>query len=571
VVTRHHTAADALAEEYLDELAALDPIEATFAGIGGQDGRMTDYGPTGHAERAALARSTLARSAEVVPVDDVDEVTLAALREQLGQVLERHDAGLDLADLNNIACPVQSIREVFDVSPTASVPDWEAIAERLHHVPRTVDGYAQSLRTALAEGWVPPRRQVLAAARQAAEFATSDGFFAAFVRHAATDDGTAIPGPLAHRLGVGADEARGAYANLATWLCDDLVQDARDDDAAGADVYSIMARTFLGAQFDLAETYSWGLDELANIEHRMADVARTLAPDATGTTAERVAAAVAALDADPARTVQGADAFRGWMQELSDSAVDALAGRHFDIADPLRGLVCRIAPSTAGGVYYTGPSEDFSRPGQMWWSVPPGVTAFSTWRETSTVYHEGVPGHHLQIGQAVHRSDSLNRWRRMGSWISGHGEGWALYAERLMEELGFLTDEGDLLGMLDAHALRASRVVVDIGVHLRLPAPAEVGGGTWDAAKAWTFLTAHTRMPEPSRRFELERYLGWPGQAIAYKVGERVWLGLRQTLAEREGDRFDLREFHRKALDLGSVGLDVLSAAVLGEPMPAGV
>ena len=569
-MTRIPTAADTLAEEYLDELAVLDPIEATFAGIGGRHDRMTDYGPAGHAQRAALARSILARSAEIAPADEVDDVTLAALREQLGQALERHDTGLDLADLNNIACPVQSIREVFDVSATASVADWEAIAERLHLVPKAIDGYTESLRTALAEGWVPPRRQVLAAAGQAEKFAASDGFFTTFARRAAPGDGTPLPEPLARRLRTGAAEASGAYAHLAMRLTDDLVQQGRDDDAAGADVYAVMARTFLGAQIDLAETYAWGLDELARIERRMAEVARMVAPDATGTTSERVGAAVAVLDADPARTVEGVEAFRRWLQELSDRAVDTLAGRHFDIPDPLRRLVCRIAPSTAGGVYYTGPSEDLSRPGQMWWSVPAGVTTFSTWRETSTVYHEGVPGHHLQFSQAVYRSDALNRWRRMGSWISGHGEGWALYAERLMEELGFLTDPGDLLGMLDAHALRASRVVVDIGVHLRLPAPAEVGGGVWDADKAWAFLTAHTRMPEPGRRFELERYLGWPGQAISYKVGERVWLGLRQTLAEREGSGFDLRDFHRRALDLGSVGLDVLSAAVLGEPMPAG-
>jgi uncharacterized protein (DUF885 family) len=569
-VTRTPTAADALAEEYLDDLAVLDPIEATFTGIGGQSDRMTDYSPAGHAARTALAHSTLARASEITPTDDVDEVTLAALREQLGQVLASHDIGLDLANLNNIACPVQTIREVFDVSVTATPADWEAIAERLHQVPQAVAGYSGSLRAALVAGWVPPRRQVRAAARQAEEFSASDGFFQTFAHQAAPTDGTPVSDALTRRLRTGADEACRAYAQLASWLTHELMHQGRDDDAAGADVYAVAARTFLGARIDLAETYAWGLDELARIERRMAEVAREIAPDATGTTSELVAAAVAALDADPARTVEGADAFRGWMQELSDRAVDALAGTHFDIPEPLRRLVCRIAPSTAGGVYYTGPSEDFSRPGQMWWSVPHGVDSFSTWRETSTVYHEGVPGHHLQIGQAVYRSDALNRWRRMGSWVSGHGEGWALYAERLMEELGFLTDPGDLLGMLDAHALRASRIVVDIGVHLRLPAPAEVGGGTWDADGAWDFLTAHTRMPEANRRFELDRYLGWPGQAIAYKVGERVWLGLRQTLTEREGNAFDLRAFHRKALDLGSVGLDVLSAAMLGEPTPAG-
>jgi uncharacterized protein (DUF885 family) len=276
-----------------------------------------------------------------------------------------------------------------------------------------------------------------------------------------------------------------------------------------------------------------------------------------------IEAGIRALDGDPSRCVEGAEVFRDWMQQVADEAIDELGKAHFDIPEPVRVLRCRIAPSSSGAVYYTPPSEDLSRPGQMWWSVPAGTDTFSTWRETSTVYHEGVPGHHLQCGQVAYRSDRLNRWRRLGCWVSGHGEGWALYGERLMEELGYLEDDGDLMGMLDAHALRASRVIVDIGVHCGLAAPDEVGGGVWDADKAWRFLRRHTRVPDAQLRFELERYLGWPGQAIAYKVGERAWLDLREQAREREGEAFDLRDFHRRALDLGSVGLDVLRAAVL--------
>jgi uncharacterized protein (DUF885 family) len=201
----------------------------------------------------------------------------------------------------------------------------------------------------------------------------------------------------------------------------------------------------------------------------------------------------------------------------------------------------------------------------MWWSVPKGVTSFATWRERTTVYHEGVPGHHLQIAQTAYRRDVLNRWRRSMCWVSGHGEGWALYAERLMADLGFLEDPADYLGMLGAQSLRAARVVLDIGIHCGLPAPAEVGGGTWTYEKAWQFLSAHAYSAEGFRRFELNRYLGWPGQAPAYKIGERVWLQLREDAQAREGAAFDLKTFHRRALDIGSVGLDLLRAAVLDE------
>jgi uncharacterized protein (DUF885 family) len=201
----------------------------------------------------------------------------------------------------------------------------------------------------------------------------------------------------------------------------------------------------------------------------------------------------------------------------------------------------------------------------MWWSVPAGVSEFSTWRELTTVYHEGVPGHHLQIAQTIYRKQLLNSWRRMGAWVSGQGEGWALYAEWLMAELGFLDDPGDRLGLLDGQSLRATRVVIDIGVHCGFEAPAEVGGGAWDYDKAWTLLRRHSHMAEDILRFELDRYLGWPGQAPSYKIGERYWLALREETRRREGDGFDLKAFHRRALDVGGVGLEVLRRAVLGE------
>lgn len=332
---------------------------------------------------------------------------------------------------------------------------------------------------------------------------------------------------------------------------------APEQDAVGRETYALWSRYFLGARVDLDETYAWGAAELARIETEMARVADQIVPGGS------VDDAVAALDADLERKIQGPQAFAAWMQELSDRAVAELGGTHFDIPQPVRRLDCRIAPTHTGGVYYTGPSEDFSRPGTMWWSVPSGEDEFSTWREVTTVYHEGVPGHHLQVGQTVYRSELLNRWRRLVCWTSGHGEGWALYAERLMADLGYLDDPADRLGMLDGSALRAARVVVDIGLHCGLEAPEEVGGGSWDAEKVSTFMRAHTRISEGTLRFEVNRYLGWPGQAPSYKVGERLWLQAREQVRAAQGDDFDLKAFHRRALDIGSVGLDVLREALV--------
>src|SRR5262249_50773814 len=158
-------------------------------------------------------------------------------------------------------------------------------------------------------------------------------------------------------------------------------------------------------------------------------------------------------------------------QELADRTVSELAGTHFDIPEPIRRIECRIAPTSDGGIYYTGPSEDFSRPGRMWWAVADGVDRFSTWQEVTTVYHQGGPRDQLQVADTVYRKDELNRWQRTMCWVSGHGEGWALYAERLMDELGYLSDPAEKLGMLDGQRLRATRVIVDIGMHLELEVP----------------------------------------------------------------------------------------------------
>ncbi|WP_299034285.1 DUF885 domain-containing protein [uncultured Pseudokineococcus sp.] len=556
---RARSALDDLADAHVAAYAALDPVAATSMGLPGHDDEMTDYSPAGAARRADLARRTLAGLEDLGPgsvTDDVDVVTLAAMRERLSLEVEMADAGLDSGEITVLATPLQDVREVFDLMATGTARDWATIARRLALVPRALEGYAESLRTACDRGRPPAARQVAAGAEQALEFAAADGFFPGLAA-GARPDGTAPAAGLAADLARGAEAARSAYADLARVLTEDVLPRAREDDACGRQEYALRSRLFLGAEVDLEETYAWGLEEVARIEAEMADVAQRIRPGATPDEA------IAVLDADPARRLPDSAAFTAWMQDLSDRAVEEMGAAHFDVPEPLRRLECRIAPSSSGAIYYTGPSEDLSRPGRMWFSVPPGQTTFATWLDTTTVYHEGVPGHHLQVGHALLRSDVLNRWRRTMAWSSGYGEGWALYAERLMADLGHLDDPGDRMGMLVGSVLRAVRVVVDIGLHCRLEAPAEVGGGTWDADGVWDYLTAHARQDEPVRRFEHLRYLGWPGQAPSYKVGERLWLALREEVRAREGDDFVLRDFHRRALDLGAVGLDVLREALV--------
>ncbi len=542
-MARASTAVDAAADRYLETTAALDPCAATESGISGHDDQITDYSPDGVAARAEAARAALRELDSTDPVDATDAVTMAAMRERLGVLLDMHDAGLDLGELNVIASPLQTMRDVFDLMPTDTDDDWVTISRRLSQIPQRAAGYADALRAAVSTGRPPAARQVRRGIEQAGQI---QHLFTQMVANAA-------PGNVALReeLRRHAEDAANAYAGLVGVFREDVGPYARDSDGCGREAYQVLSRSFLGSAVDLDESYEWGLDLLARIVAEQDAIAERLYPGATA------AEALRRLDSEARYVVHGTDALANWMQDLSDRAVQSLAGNHFDIAEPLRRLECRIAPTHTGGIYYTGPSEDLSRPGRMWWSVPLGVDTFHTWQETTTVFHEGVPGHHLQIGRAVVLADQLNRWRRMGCWVSGHGEGWALYAERLMAELGWLDDAGDRMGMLDAQRFRAARVVIDIGVHCGLTAP---DGGIWDAERAWTFLQSHSAMAEENLSFELDRYLGWPGQAPSYAIGQRIWQQLRDDMLARG---LSLKEFHSRALDLGGLPLDVLRSALL--------
>ena len=550
---RNPSAIDKIAEDWVDTIVEISPVAGTYIGRNEYNDRYDDYSPAGADDMAAKARATLAALRDLAPADDVDVVTKDALTRDLELGLELHDAKWHLRDLNVIASPAQDVRAVYDIMPKDTADDWAVVAKRLAAVSGAVDGYISTLREGIAQGVVPARRQVTEVVTQIDRYTGDSGFFATLVADAAPSDGQ-LPASLARDLAEASGSARVAYERLAAFLSGELAPAASDQDAVGRELYALQSRRFLGAEIDLDETYEWGIAELGRMVAEQEAIADQIKPGAT------VEEAIAFLESDPSSRLHGTEALQEWMQRTSDRAIEELGRTHFDIPEPVRRLECMIAPTQEGGIYYTGPTDDFSRPGRMWWSVPEGVEDFDTWRELTTVYHEGVPGHHLQIGQAVYNRAELNAWRRLLSGSSGHAEGWALYAERLMDELGYLSTPADRLGMLDGQRMRAARVVLDIGVHLGKPRLE--GDGVWDADYALAFMMGNVNMPEAFVRFEVNRYLGWPGQAPSYKVGQRIWEQIRDDYKARKGDAFDIKEFHKKALDLGGVGLDTLRMAV---------
>ncbi|WP_341974811.1 DUF885 domain-containing protein [Microbacterium sp. LTA6] len=551
---RTPSAIDKVADEWVDTIAVLSPTLGTYIGRTEAGDRFGDLSPAGLEEITEATRATLGKLSALEPVDAIDEVTKTDLSAELQLDLDLHDANWHLRDLNVIASAAQDVRAAFDLMPTATADDWSVIAKRLAAVPDALRGYTETLREGIAQGVTPARRQVVEVASQIVRYTADDGFFAAFVAEATPDEGQ-LPASLARTLADNSAAARVAYDDLGRFLADELAPVAGGVDAVGRELYALNSRRFLGATIDLDETYEWGREELARMVAEQTAIANEILPGAS------VEEAVAHLEADPARKLVGTEALQRWMQETSDRAVAELGATHFDIPEQIRTLECMIAPTQEGGIYYTGPTDDFSRPGRMWWSVPEGVTEFDTWRELTTVYHEGVPGHHLQIAQAVHNRAELNSWRRLLAGTSGHAEGWALYAERLMQQLGYLDDPADRLGMLDGQRMRAARVVLDIGVHLGKPRLD--GTGIWDAEYALDFMRQNVNMSDQFVQFEVNRYLGWPGQAPSYKVGQRIWEQVRDAYQAERGADFDIKEFHKRALDMGGVGLDTLRTALL--------
>ncbi|MER7372365.1 DUF885 domain-containing protein [Streptomyces lanatus] len=539
-------------DAYVDDYARLNPLAATEFGIRGHDAHLPDLSPDGHAARAELARTALSDMAATRPGDDAERIAKAVFTERLTVDVDMHEAGLHAASLNMTASPAQDIRYAFDLMPTGTADDWALIAARLARVPETLAGYRASLTASADKGVVSAIRQVRRTLDQCETWSAPGSFFTELA--ASADEVPGVEGALRADLDAGVRAAREAYAGLAAFLREELAPKAGTEDAVGADLYGLWARKFTGASLDPREAYAWGWAEFGRIEAELAEVAGQIKPGATPAEAAEV------LDGDPRYRVRGHAGFQAWMRDLSEQALADLRGKHFDIPDELMRLDCRIAPPGGGlGAYYTNPADDFSRPGTMWWSLPADKQSFSTWREASTVYHEGVPGHHLQIGTAV-ATPALNRFQRLLCFIDGHGEGWALYAERLMREFGYL-DDGYLLGMLNKHIFRAARVIVDIGMHLKLEIPAGTGfheGRHWTPELAQEFLRTRTLTDKARAVDEIDRYLGWPAQAPSYKLGERLWLSIRETLRTERGSEFDLRDFHMRALRSGPAGLDTL-------------
>ncbi|MHC6629417.1 DUF885 domain-containing protein [Streptomyces globosus] len=545
-----------VADAYVDDLIALDPITGTYLGVASSSGSLPDFSPAGRAAVADLARTTLARldAAERLPGADSDAERRCArlLRERLTAELAVYEADEDLRTVSNIHSPAHAVREVFTLTPTDTEEDWAAIAERLRAVPAALDGYRECLRLGLDRGLYAGPRATATFIDQLATWAgqDEDGTTAFFDEFAAGG-----PEALRAELAEAASVATEAVAGLRTWMAQVYAPAvAGAPDAVGRERYARWSRYYNGTDLDLDEAYAYGWAEYHRLLAEMKTEAARILPGAGPWEALRH------LD-EHGTHIDGVEEVRAWLQGLMDEAVENLDGTHFELAERVKRVESMIAP--AGGAaapYYTNPSEDFSRPGRTWLPTL-GQTRFPVYDLVSTWYHEGVPGHHLQLAQWTHVADRLSRYQASVGLVSANVEGWALYAERLMDELGYFKDAEQRLGYLDCQMMRAARVIVDIGMHLGLEIPADSPfhpGERWTVELAQEFFRLHNSRPAEFIESEVTRYLSMPGQAIGYKLGERAWLLGRDNARAAHGDSFDLKAWHMAALSQGSLGLDDL-------------
>jgi uncharacterized protein (DUF885 family) len=542
-----------IADGFIDTEAKHHPQSATHMGVPGFDHLLTDYSPGAAEAFNADVRSSVREMESTIPTNERERLCRDTFLDEANLYIEQFESREHLRDLNVMFSPVQSVRSIFDLMPQGSVEAWENIASRMEKIGGSLAGYRQTLDIGRAEGLVTSERQVKGTAEQCEVWAGGgdtapffDSMVNAFAASDISDDS------LSSRIEDAAASATEAYDQMGDYLRNSYLPDASPIDGVGRDRYALAAKGYLGSVIDLEETYDWGWEQLEWVRSEMTKTAELIKPGAS------IGEVVEILETDPKKMIKGEDEFRQWMQDLQDKTIEEMDGTHFDISELVRTIETLIAPpGGALAMYYTGPSEDFSRPGRTWYPTG-GKTEFPIWREVSIAYHEGVPGHHFQIATNVAMTEELSRYQRLLAGTSGYVEGWALYAERLMGELGYLENPDYYMGMLDAQALRSVRVIVDIGMHLglKIPSHSEFNPGqVWNGDLALEFMRERVHFPADFVDSEIDRYLGIPGQAISYKVGERVWLEARESAKQSMGADFDLKGWHNKALKLGPMGL----------------
>jgi len=539
------TELDQLAADYWEAFLERHPVQATALGDRRYDDRLDDETLTGRGAWARRLEELEARLA-VLP-DGGDPVTRAALAESLRTDMAFLDADLgsfSVDPMDGLQAALLSIPS-YQLIRTAAEAD--ALLARWRAMPAALDVAVDRLRGGLRAGRTGVATPVAKVVEQIDDLLARPD--ADWPLATPAEQAPEIRDELLRVIG---EEIRPAYRRFRAFLADELMPHARPDDRPGLlhvpdgqDAYRLLARAHTSLDTPPEEIHAIGLAEIERIDGEFVELgARLLATDG-------LAATLRALREAPVLHFTTRD-------EVFETAVRSLERANAAIPDwfgRLPKAPCEVVrmpeheEKHSTIAYYREPSADGSRPGQHFINTYAPETRPRYEAET-LAFHESVPGHHLQLA-IMQELEDLPAFRRFNG-CTAYIEGWGLYTERLSEEMGLLSGDLDRFGVLSFDAWRASRLVVDTGIHA-------LG---WTRQQAIDCMLAHTALGENNVANEVDRYIVWPGQALAYKLGQLELLRLRAEARERLGDRFDIRRFHDVVLGSGALPLPVLRQVV---------
>ena len=548
----------ALADTFWEGYLRAHPTFATIMGDRRFDDRLDDLSPVARTAEIARLDATVEAARAIDPSDLAgrDRVTRSMLIEEVEGQLGALGTGVDEWSLDPIHGPQSWLIDLVDYQPVATVEEGRAMIARWRATGVHLDQAIEGLRRAMARGQVA---SIVPVERVADELRGLVATPAAEWRLASPSGEAHEDWPPAEletfrtdlRAAV-ADVVVPAFARYLEVLETEIVPSARPSERpgivhvpGGEAAYRALIRTHTTLDLDPAEVHEQGLVEIEELDHAFADLgAKVLG-------AHGLEATLGALRGDPALRFSTAE-------EVFATARDTLARAQAAIPywfGRLPMAACEVVPIPSETeahqtlAYYAWPALDGSRPGRYYINLSAPETR-PRYEAEALAFHEAVPGHHLQIAIAQ-ELDGLPAFQRaLGS--SAFAEGWGLYTERLADEMGLYTSDLDRFGILSFDAWRACRLVVDTGMHA-------LG---WTRDDAIDFMRAHTALGDNNIANEVDRYIAWPGQALAYKIGQREILRLRALAESRLGDRFDIRAFHDTILGSGAVGLATLAGIV---------
>ena len=448
----------------------------------------------------------------------------------------------------------QDIARMLDVAPHTTVKDYEDIISRLNGVPTVVDQTLVLLRKGLAAGITPPRITLRDVPQQVKNQLEPDPTKSAFLRpfqkfpvEFSDADKTRLR--LAAELAL-KEKVLPAFTKLHEFIANDYVPGARETIACG-DLpdgkawYEFNARAMTTTKLSPQEIHILGLSEVARIR---AEMDKVISNSGFKGSFEEF---LAFLRSDPQFSyTNAADLLRGYRDicKRADPELARLFGKLPRLPYGVKPIPSYAEKSQTTAYYQPG-SPDAGRPGYFYANTYDIKTRL-TWEMEALSLHEAVPGHHLQIALAQ-ELENIPDFRKHGSYTS-FVEGWGLYAESLGTEMGFYTDPYSNFGRLTYEMWRAIRLVVDTGMHSM----------SWTRQQAIDYFLANASKNEHDITVEIDRYIVWPGQALAYKIGELKIKELRATATRELGDKFDVRQFHDQVLGNAAVPLDVLEARI---------